>query len=111
MIGETLVHYRITAQLGEGGMGEVHHATDTKLAARLLSRFCRRHRAGRWAHYQKQSTWPWSRHVGLVPLRAGDGVLKVEGLSSRVTGNTETILRLQNTFRIADHPLGGRAST
>ena len=31
MIGKSLAHYSITAQIGKGGMGEVYQATDTKL--------------------------------------------------------------------------------
>ena len=30
-IGSRLVHYNVTALIGEGGMGQVYQATDTKL--------------------------------------------------------------------------------
>ena len=35
LAGRTLAHYRISAAIGAGGMGEVYRATDTKLAREI----------------------------------------------------------------------------
>ncbi len=39
MLGKTISHYKVIEKIGQGGMGEVYRATDTKLSLEVAITF------------------------------------------------------------------------
>ena len=69
-VGSWLGHYSITAKIGEGGMGEVYRARDTKLdrdvALKVLPEVFTSH-ADRLARFEREAKVLASlRHAGIV---------------------------------------------
>ena len=81
MIGHTLAHYRITAAIGAGGMGEVYRATDTKLGREVALKVLPAEMAGspeRLERFQREAkALAALDHPGIVTVHSveeADGV-------------------------------------
>ena len=68
-VGARLGHYAVTAKLGEGGMGEVWEATDTKLNRQVALKILPEAFAsdpGRLARFEREAL-VWSQRIDLRP--------------------------------------------
>ncbi len=93
LVGRTLLHYRIIDKLGEGGMGEVSLAEDTKLGRQVALKLLPPGMASdpeRFARFRREARLVASlNHANVVTLHA---VEEAEGISfltmERVVGET-----------------------
>ncbi len=96
MIGTTLAHYRITAALGAGGMGEVWRATDTKLGREVALKVlpadfaadpARLARFDREAKVLASLNHPNIAHLYGLETVANDGNSKLKTQNSKLTSD------------------------
>ena len=88
MIGQTLAHYRVTAAIGSGGMGEVYRATDTKLGRDVALKLLPRAFAAdpeRLARFEREAKVLASlNHPGIAHLYGFESVKLEDGTTAHV---------------------------
>ena len=72
MVGNTISHYKILEKLGEGGMGMVYRAVDTKLDREVAIKFLSNHLSSdaeavkRFTHEAKAASAVDHSHIGTI---------------------------------------------
>ena len=83
MIGQSLAHYRVTAAIGAGGMGEVYRATDTKLGRDVAIKVLPSELAGdpeRLARFEREAKLLASlNHPGIAHVYGFESATPAEG--------------------------------
>ena len=72
---QTIAHYRITSKLGEGGMGEVWRATDSKLGREVAIKILPESFAQESRSTRSLPRWSHEPHVRLYSLSGLCGLL------------------------------------
>ncbi|HSO22247.1 MAG TPA: hypothetical protein VLT81_05030 [Chondromyces sp.] len=113
MIGTTLAHYRITAALGAGGMGEVWRATDTKLGRDVALKILPAEMAAspeRLDRFRREAVMQASlNHPNIAHLCWLERISSTETVSPSVAG-TGTGTGSGSDSSLSSHPAAGTAA-
>ena len=95
-IGQTLAHYRIESKLGEGGMGVVYRALDTKLGREVALKLLRQDLAG-----DQELMARFRREAHILALLNHPNIAAIHGLEE-VNGATLLVLELVEGETLAE---------
>jgi serine/threonine protein kinase len=104
MIGRTISHYKILEKLGEGGMGEVYLAQDTKLDRRVALKFLPVQLASDGelkARFKREARAAALKHPNIIAICEKDELeSKCSIYAEQVEGKpTKQLLLVTDTFR------------
>ena len=89
MIGQTLAHYRITAKIGAGGMGEVYRATDSRLHREVAVKVI----SADYAHDPDRMA-RFEREAQVLASLTHRGIAAVYGLEDDANGRKALVMEL-----------------
>jgi Tol biopolymer transport system component/tRNA A-37 threonylcarbamoyl transferase component Bud32 len=110
MIGRTLAHYEVTAKIGEGGMGEVYRARDTKLDRDVALKILPRELSGdreRSARFEREArTLASLQHANIASIYGYENIDGVRFLAMELVEGEDLAERLERGALSMDEALG-----